>query len=111
MVQLPALLSVTVADETLLVIDWLPMEQDDVALVALKLTCNPFPTPFDMAVAVTVSGVFDKMTELGNEPRLMVWSFLSTAGGDGRLWRGAGLLASGTTVVSPPFGYCRGVPP
>ena len=99
MVQLPTLLRATVADETLFVIDWLPMEQDEVALVALKLTCNPFGTPFDMAVAVTVSEVLDNVTELGNEPRLIVWSFLSTAGGDGGLWRGAGLLGSGTTVV------------
>ena len=99
MVQLPALLRATVADETLFAIDGLPMEQDDVALVALKLTCNPFGMPFDMVVAVTVSGVLDNVIELGNEPRLMVWSFLSTAGGDGGLWRGAGLLASGTTVV------------
>jgi hypothetical protein len=89
----------TVADEILFAIDGLPMEQDDVALVAAKLTCNPFGTPFDMAVAVTVSELLDTITELGNEPRLMVWSFLSTAGGDGGLWRGAGLAGSGTTVV------------
>lgn len=53
MVQLPALLSVTVAEETPFVSgsDWLAMEQDPVALTALKLTCNPFAVPFDSAVA------------------------------------------------------------
>ena len=59
MVQLPALLRATLAEETPPVpfdtgsTDWLPatMEQDPVALTALKFTCNPFATPFDSAVA------------------------------------------------------------
>jgi hypothetical protein len=41
MVQLPVLLRATVAEETPLLSggDWLAMEQDPVALTALKLTC------------------------------------------------------------------------
>jgi hypothetical protein len=53
MVQLPVLLSATVAEETPLLSggNWLAMEQAPVALTALKITCNPFATPFDSAVA------------------------------------------------------------
>jgi hypothetical protein len=52
-VQLPVLLRATVAEETPLLSggDWLAMEQDPVALTALKLTCKPFAAPFDSAVA------------------------------------------------------------
>lgn len=53
MVQLPVLLSATVAEETPLAIDWLPIEQDPVALVALKFTCKLVGLPPDTAVAVT----------------------------------------------------------
>ena len=81
MVQLPVLLRTTIAEEMLLAIDWLPMEQDP---AALKLTCNPFGLPFDIAVAVKVGGLLI-VTELGNGPSVMLWSFLSTAGGDGGL--------------------------
>ena len=83
-VQLPVLLRFTVAEETLLVIDWLPMEH---VPVALKFTCNPFGMPADMAVAVTVSGVVESVTELGTGPREMLWFTVSTAGGDGALDR------------------------
>src|SRR5271166_483633 len=96
MVQAPVVLRATLAEETLFAIDWLPMAQDP---VALKFTCKPFGTPPDMAVAVTVGCGSVTLTELGKGPKVIVWSFLSTAGGDGGLWRGAGLLASGTTVV------------
>jgi hypothetical protein len=67
-VQLPVLFRATTAEETLFAIDWLPMEQDP---VALKTTCNPVGTPPDMAVAVTVGG-FASVTELGSGPRAMV---------------------------------------
>ena len=82
-VQLPVLFSITLADETLFAIDWPPIEQDP---IALKMTCKPFGTPADMAVAVTVGG-FVIITELGSGARAMVWSFFSTAGGDGGLCR------------------------
>ena len=91
------LLRTTVAEETPVEveIDWLPMAQDP---VALKLTCNPFGIPADMAVAVTVGCGPLIVTELGKGPRVMVWSFVSTAGGDGALWRCVP-LGSGTRVV------------
>ena len=95
MVQLPVLLRVTLAEETPLAIDWLPMEQDP---VAMKFTCNPFATPFVSAVAVTVTGELEIETELGKE-RLIVWSFFITAGGDGGLWRCVGSIGTGKRVV------------
>jgi hypothetical protein len=95
-VQVPVLLSVTVAEEILLAIDWLAIMQGP---VALKFTCNPFGTPPDKAVAVTVVCETEILTELGNGPRLMVWSFLSTAGGDGALWRCVGSIGTGSRVV------------
>jgi len=67
MVQLPVLLRLTLAEETPPEIDWLAMEQGP---IALKLTANPFGTPFDSAVAVTVCGP-GKVTELGRAPRTM----------------------------------------
>jgi hypothetical protein len=94
-VQLPVPMSTTLAEETPFAIDWLPMEQGP---VVLKLTCNPFAAPFDMAVAVIGCGP-GRATELGNEPRAIVWSFLSTAGGDGRLWRCVGSTVTGSSVV------------
>ena len=68
-VQLPVLLSVTTADETLLAIVWLPMVQ---VPVALKFTCNPFGMPLDMDVAVTVVVDCEMTTELGKGPKEMV---------------------------------------
>ena len=38
------------------------------------------------------------VTELGNGPSVMLWSFLSTAGGEGGLWRCVP-LGSGTRTV------------
>lgn len=78
-VQLPVVLRVTEANETPFAIDSLPMAQEP---VAVNKTCRPLGTPPDMAVAVTVGGLV-MMTELGNGPRRMLWSFLSIAGGDG----------------------------
>ncbi len=95
MVQAPVVLRVTAAEETLFAIDWLPIVQDP---DAAKLTCSPFGAPPDMAVAVTV-GVLPRGTELGKAPRVMVWSFLSTAGTEGGLWRCAPPVVSGTRVV------------
>ena len=93
-VQLPVALRDIVAEETLFTIDWLPTLHDP---AALKSTCNPFGTPPDRAVAVIVGG-FSRVTELGKGPRLMLWSLLSTAGGEGGLWREAP-MASGTRMV------------
>jgi hypothetical protein len=56
-----------------------------------------------MAVALTgrVEGVeLEIDTELGNEPRTIVWLSVSTAGGDGALERGVELGVSGTSVVA-----------
>ena len=104
MVQSPALLRVTVAEETPLLSggDWLAMEQDPVVLFALKLTCNPFAAPFDSAVALTVSGEVEIETELGNAggPRTIVWSFVSTAGVEGALCPGDGSIGTGSRVVA-----------
>jgi hypothetical protein len=102
-VQLPVLFRATIAEETPdESIDWLPltMEQDP---AALKLTCRPvggFGEMFDTAVAVTVSCELEINTELGNEPRMIVSPTVSTAGGDGALWRGVELVVSGTSVVA-----------
>jgi len=103
MVQLPGLESVTVAVEAppsaTEATDWLPIAQ---VPVALKFTCSPFATPPERAVAVTVTAVdgFVIATELGNEPIEMVWSFSTTAGGDGALWRGVGSITGiGSRVV------------
>ena len=97
MVQLPVLLSATVAEETPdELMDWLPTAQDP---VELKFTCNPFATPFVSAVAVTVSDELEIRTELGKEPRTIVWAFVSTAGGDGALCRCVGSIATGSRVV------------
>ena len=85
----------TLAEDTPLEIDWLPMEQDP---VAPKFTCKPFAVPFDMAVAETVCGP-GKVTELGRASRTMVWLFVSTAGGDGTLCRCVGSIATGSKVV------------
>ena len=79
--QFPVLLRITLAEETPLAIDWLPIEQDP---VATKLTCNPFATPFVSAVALIVAGELEIETEPGRE-RLIVWAFFITAGGDGAL--------------------------
>jgi hypothetical protein len=94
MVQLPVLMRVTVAEETPYASDWLPMAQDPVALVALKLTCNPLE-----AVAVTVGDGSPTLTELVGRLKVIVWSFLTTAGGDGGLWRCAEEPESGTRRV------------
>jgi hypothetical protein len=98
MVQLPVLLSATAAEETPDdgSIDWLPTVQDP---VALKFTCSPFAMLFDSAVAVTVSGELEIVTELGKEPSTMVWLFVSIAGGDGALCRCVGSIATGSRVV------------
>jgi hypothetical protein len=96
MVQLPGLLRATLAEETPPAIDWPPMAQGP---VATKFTCNPFAVPFDSAVALTMAGELEIETGPGRE-RVIVWSFLSTAGGDGGLCRGAGLVVSGTRVVT-----------
>src|ERR1039457_3009325 len=95
-VQLPVLLRATVAEETPFVIDWLAMEQGP---VVLKLTCNRFGLPVDMAVAVTVGCGPEIRTGLGKGPSVMVWSFLSTAGGEGGLWRDVGSIVTGARVV------------
>jgi hypothetical protein len=98
MVQLPVLLSATVAEEIPDdgSIDGLPAVQEP---VVLKLTCNPFAAPFDWAVAVTVRVEVEMETELGKEPSRMVWLFVSTAGGDGALCRSVGSIATGSRVV------------
>ena len=101
-VQLPVALSVTVAEDTppvpveTGVTDWLPMAHGP---VALKLTCNPLGLPFDSAVAVTVTGELEIRTELGKEPRTIVWLFVSTAGGEGGLCRCVGSMGTGRSVV------------
>jgi hypothetical protein len=104
MVQLPALLSVTLAEETPFASggDWLAIEHDPVALFALKLTCNPFAAPFDSAVALTVRVEVEIETELGNAggPRTIVWSFVSTAGVEGALCPGDGSIGTGRSVVA-----------
>ena len=71
MVQLPVLLSAMVAEETPLLMDWLPIVQ---APVALKFTWSPFGTPPLVAVAVTVGCGPEMMTELGSGPSVMLWS-------------------------------------
>ncbi len=93
--QLPVLLRLTLTDETLPEMDWLPVEQDP---EALKLTCTGTRAPPDVTVAVIVYGELEIETELGKEPRTMAWLFLTTAGVEGRLWREAPKL-SGTRVV------------
>jgi hypothetical protein len=98
-VQLPVLLSVTATEEIKEdgSIDWLPAVHDP---VALKFTCCPFAALFDSAVAVTVSGEVEIVTELGKEPSTIVWLFVSTAGGDGALCRGVGSITGiGSRVV------------
>jgi hypothetical protein len=92
------LLSVTEAEETpdAALIDWLPTAQ---VPVALKFTCNPFAPPFVWAVAVTVIGEVEIETELGKEPRTIVWLFVSTAGGEGALCRCVGSMVTGSSVV------------
>ena len=71
MVQVPVLLRTTVAEETPVdvLIDWLPMLQDP---VALKVTCNPFGFPPLSAVAVTIGCGPEIVTELGKGPRTIV---------------------------------------
>src|SRR5580704_17950210 len=97
MVQLPVLLSVTVADETPLVIDEVPTVHGP---VALKLTSKPFATPLDSAVAETTGGCEPpSVTELGKEPRTMVWSFVRTAGAEGALVPGVGSIGTGSREV------------
>lgn len=106
MVQLPVLLRVTIAEETpraapcaVFTVE-LPAEHGP---DALKLTSCIFGALFDMAVAVTVMAVgcvLPSTTELGNGPRTMVCPSVSTAGGDGALWRGVGLAVSGTGLVA-----------
>ncbi len=87
------------ADETPPAIDWLLMEQEPNGdPVVLKFTCNPLGAPDDMAVAVTVTVVLEIVTELGNEPRTIVWSFVRTAGTD-TLWREVGSIGTGARVV------------
>jgi hypothetical protein len=65
---------------------------------AMKFTCNPFGTPAESAVAVIV-GASVMVTELGTEPKVIVWSFFSTAGGEAGLWRCVEVPGSGTRVV------------
>jgi hypothetical protein len=98
MVQLPVLLSATVAEEIPDAgsIDWLPAVQEP---AAPKLTCCPFAAPFDWAVAVTVSVEVEIETELGKAPRTIVWLFVRIAGGDGALCRCVGSIATGSRVV------------
>ena len=98
MVHPPVLLRVSVAEETpeAVLIDWLPTVQDP---VVLKLTCNPFAALFDSAVAVTVRVELEMETELGKEPRTMVWLLVRTAGVDGPLCRCVGSIATGSKVV------------
>jgi hypothetical protein len=98
MLQLPVLLSVTAAEEIPEAgsIDWLPTVQDP---VAPKFTCCPFAALFDSAVAVTVSGEGEIVTELGNEPSTIVWLFVRIAGGEGALCRCVGSIATGSSVV------------
>src|SRR5208337_2250079 len=93
MVQLPTPMRVMTAVETPLLRDGLPMEQFP---VALKSTSNPLDD-----VAVTLKGCGPgRATELGKEPRVIVWSFLSTAGTEGWLWRCVGSTTGiGTRVV------------
>jgi hypothetical protein len=73
-VQLPVPLRVTLAEEAPLLSggDWLAMAQ---APAALKFTCNPFAAPFDSAVALMSCGP-GRGTELGKEPRTIVWLFV-----------------------------------
>ena len=99
MVQFPAPLRVTVAEEAPPLdtgaTDWAPMEQEP---VALKFTCKPFGALLDIAVAVTVCGP-GRMTELGKGPKTIVWSTVNTAGGEGALERCVGSIATGARVV------------
>ena len=72
---------------------------DTLKLTSCPFSESPLPEAFDSAVAVTVRVDLDRDTELGTGPRTIVWPSASTAGCDGALCRGVGLIASGTTVV------------
>src|ERR1017187_4156175 len=96
MVQVPVPLRATVAEETPLAIKGLPTVQGP---VVLKLTVNPLGLPFDMAVPGTVGCGPETRGETGKGPKVMVWLFLSTAGGDGGLWRDVEVPVSGARLV------------